>query len=153
MVNVLGGFRYYLEEYFGEILFLLGVILFFISVGALSTFGTVLSAGCFFFGVLLVFFGLFARLGVFSVKFRSLDGVSVILICCSIVLLAFSVAVLEFLTTNVGVDVFIFRYKIYYMLTFNSERPYVWVSGVCMLFGFLFLVFGLALKVYSILRY
>jgi|YelNatPaOPRAMG01_1025707.scaffolds.fasta_scaffold15699_6 hypothetical protein len=146
-------FGFYIKEHLGEILFLLGVVLLVIYFSTINTFGTVLSAASFFFGFPCVVFGVFVKLGVFSVKFRSLDGASVILICCSVVLFAFSISILEFLTTSVGFDIFAFRYKIYYVLVFDSRRPYLLVSNVSLLFALGLFLCGLLLKVYSILRY
>jgi len=148
-LDVLDFFR----DYLGKIMFLIGLMLLIAGLLWFNMFGTVLSAASFFGGILFVVFGLFVQLGVFSVNFRSLNGVALILICTSIICFAFAIAALEFLNTRlVEVEPFYFRTRLLYLIAIlESERPYLWVSGIFGLLGLASLIAGVVLKVYYIL--
>jgi len=82
-----------------------------------------------------------------------LNGVALILICTSIICFAFAIAALEFLNTRlVEVEPFYFRTRLLYLIAIlESERPYLWVSGIFGLLGLASLIAGVVLKVYYIL--
>jgi hypothetical protein len=156
MINDLLDVVYYVEEYLGKLMFLIGIILLLVGVLSFNLFGSIMSAASVFFGIVCVVFGLFFQLGVFSVKFRSLNGVSIILFCASIVCLAFSFVVLEFLSTAiVDWDIFIIGHtqRFVFAPVFYSERPYLWVSGIFMFLGLALLIIGIVLRVYNSLKF
>jgi hypothetical protein len=144
----------FVTEYLGKIMFLVGALLMAFGILNLNLFGTMMSAISLFLGTLFIVFGIFVLLGVFSVEFRSLNGISLILICASVVFLAMSFVSLQFLSTEV-VDINPYYYRmhfLYYVIYLRSERPYLWASS---LFAFLALasfIAGVVLKVYHNLR-
>jgi hypothetical protein len=129
-------------------MFLIGAILLIVGALTLNRFGSLLSAGSVFGGILLVVFGLFVQLGFLSGNLRSLGGVGTILICLSIVLGAFSIAVVEFVEiTGAQLVADIFRGVVHWGVVFYSDRPYIWLSVLCMQFGIGFFVAGVVLKI------
>jgi hypothetical protein len=155
MVNDLLDVVYYVEENLGKLMFLIGIMLLLVGVLSFNGFGSIMSAASVFFGIVCAVFGLFLQLGVFSVEFRSLNGVSIILFCVSIVCLAFSFAVLEFLsTTIVDWDIFFMGHggRFFFTPDLVSERPYLWVSGIFMLLGLALLIIGIVVRIYNSLK-
>lgn len=149
------GSSYGIEENFGEVMIVMGVLLLVIGVLFFSTVGSVYSAVSFFFGLLFVFFGFLIHLEVFSGGLRSLSGLGTTLLCFSVVLFVFSVVVAQFQNIKViGYVREVFRGAPlpFYRMLIDVERPYLWVSNLCLYFGLYFFGAGLALKVYSFFR-
>mgnify|MGYP006267259127 CR=1 FL=1 len=144
----------YISDYIGKIMFLTGTVLLVIGALAMNLYGSILSAGSLFFGILFVVFGLFTQLGFLSGKIRSLNGAGTLLICLSIVLAAFGLVVVEFVdVTSKGVVAEIFRGAVMgYRLLLSSDRPYVWLSVICIQVGIGFFLAGLALKIIHLIR-
>ena len=144
----------FVTGYSGKIMFLAGAVL--TACGALTfnLFGTIASAVSIFLGILFAVFGLFVLLGVFSARFRSLNGISIIMICTSIVCFAFSIVSLQFLSTKiVDLDPMYHRMRFLgFLVTFQWERPYLWASGIFALLGLASLITGIVLKVYYVLK-
>lgn len=143
----------FVTDYSGKIMFLVGVLFMASGVLNLNLFGTMASAVSLFLGILFVVFGLFVLLGVFSVRLRSVNGLSIILICASVVCFAFSIVSLEFLSAEI-VDVEPMYFRMHFLgfvVNLQWERPYLWVSYIFALLGLASLITGIALKVYYFL--
>jgi len=144
----------YLLEYSGNIMIFSGFSLLVAGLMLLDTYGSLLSATTFFFGIVFVCFGAFSRLGLFYLKLRSFDGLGTILVCVSVVFFALSIALLEFLAVN---GVFVVSQSIRgflqgYILITTTYRPYAWLSAYSIWACIVSLVTGLILKVYCARR-
>ena len=146
---------YFLDNY-GKIVFSVGALLLFIGLMTLNMYGSVLSAGSFFFGILLVVYGLFVQAGLLSENVFSLTGVGTILICVSIALLAFSFVVLEFVDVT---PTSLIRQILphgggftgEYRLNFVSTHPFGWLSDLSLKIGIvLFIVGGVFKTIYTL---
>jgi uncharacterized membrane protein HdeD (DUF308 family) len=144
----------FVTDYSGKIMFLAGALLMTFGVLNFNMFGTMASAISLFLGILFLVFGLFVLLGVFSVKFRSADGLGLILICASVVSFAFSFAILQFLSAEIAeIDPYYSRWRLYgFLVYFHSERPYLWASSLFALLGLALVITGVVLKIYHNLR-
>jgi len=144
----------YIRDYIGKIMFAIGAILLLVGAFTLSMTGSWLSAGSVFFGILFVVFGVFVQLGFLSGNLRSLGGVGTISICLSIILFAFSLAVIEVVNiTGIGVFPEIFRGAVLgYQIIMYSDRPYVGLSMLCMQFAIGFFVAGIVLKIIHMVK-
>jgi len=144
----------YLEEYSGNILILAGIILLAVGVLYVNIFGSIVSVFTLFFGIVCVVYGLFARIGLFYIKLRSLNGLGTVLVCVAVAFLALSIALMEFLSVK-GV----YFNPIYYRGVFLGEtesialyRPYAWLSLSSLWVSFATFVAGLLVKVICYFR-
>lgn len=145
----------YMEESFWIILFTTGIILLMVGLMLITPLGSVGSALSLFFGVIMTSFGMLIKLGLYSTKITSFDGLGTILISISIVTFALSIALLQFLTLNV-IEVVqqIFRgtplnrYKVFY----DVERPYGALSVALLKLSLIIFVSGLFIKAYNALK-
>jgi len=140
------------RDHIGKLMLLIGSVLLVAGALTLKNFGSVFSAGSLFFGILLVVFGLMAQLGLFSDNLRSWNGLGTIMMCFSIVFIAFSFAVIQFSEVN-SADVvpIIFRGAVLgWKVVFSSERPYIWLSALFFQLGLVVLVVGIAIKIFNV---
>jgi len=140
----------YIRDYLGKIMFLIGVVLLVVGVLTLNLYGSILSAGSLFCGILFTIFGLFVQLGFFSGNLRSLGGAGTILICVSIVFLAFSLVIIEFLdVSSAKIVPWIYRGAVLgYIVRMSSERPYLWLSALFMQSGLALFITGIVFKIF-----
>jgi hypothetical protein len=140
---------YYVREYLGKIMILIGVVLLVLGVLSLNLFGSIYSAGSLFFGIILLFFGFFAQLGFFWGNLRSLGGVGTILICVSVASFALSIAVAQFLEVrSIAYGPVISHGTVLGWAGFLiTDRPFTWMSDVLMQLGLTLLVIGIVLKI------
>lgn len=141
----------YLVEYSSGILFFSGVVLLVGGLLFLETFGSILSAGALFFGIIFVAWGLFLRLGLFYLKLRSLDGLGTILVSLSVVFLALSVTVMTFMTVQSMVPVSVYLRGIllgYYAIMYTT-RPYAWLASISLWAFIISFVTGVIVKIFS----
>jgi len=131
-------------------MFLIGVVLLIVGVLELNLYGSILSAGSLFFGILFIVFGLFVQLGFFSGNLRSLGGAGTILICFSIIFLAFSVVMFEFLEVSLAgiVPLISHGFVSGYIVKMSSERPYLWLSAILMQSGLVLFITGIVFKIF-----
>ena len=156
MVGSQRGFSVFVLDNMGKLVFVLGAALFFVGLLASTQFGTVLSAATLFSGILLLVFGLFSMLGLFSTRFRSLTGVSMLLICVAITLFAFAIVALQFLQiVSVTVaPVYDHGHRLpFSQVILETSRSFVWLSDLCGKAGLVFLVLGLGFRVASAYRH
>lgn len=146
-------FKDYVQEHSGRILFLVGIILLVTGVFSFRTLGGELSATSLFLGIVLCTFGIFVRLGFFSVKFRSWSGLGTISMCLAVTFLAFSISIFQFLNVESSGYMPVGEHGEllpFYRAFLHSERSYLWLSNVLVRLGFVFLVIGAAVKMYSL---
>jgi len=148
-------FYLYIRDYIGKIMVLTGVVLLITGVLAINSFGSVFSAGSLFLGILFAVFGFFVQVGFFSGNLRSLNGAATILICISIVFLAFSLVIIEFLEARlVGYVQMIFHGAPlpFSKAVISTNRPFLWLSSLSLQVGFVFFIAGIALKAFHVLK-
>jgi len=143
-----------IEDNIGKIMFVAGAFLLIVGVLTLSMLGSVLSAGSLFLGMLFTVFGLFVQLGFLSENLRTLGGAGTVLICLSIVFVAFSFAVFEFLDVVKTYTVAeIFKgFIVGWKLMIITEPSYAWLSSFSMQVGIVSFVLGVLFKVVHSLR-
>jgi hypothetical protein len=151
MAEVLKG---WLAEYLPGIMVFLGIVLFVVGLLFMQVSSSPVSVIGFFFGIVLIAFGILARVGFFSTNLRSLNGLGTVLICISVVFFSLSFSVLQFQEVSGYVQIPVMDHGVIigYMSQPNYYRPYTWLSltsiGIClsMLFA------GLIAKVLSTRR-
>lgn len=144
----------YLEEYLGGILFLVGIILLLIGLLYLKATGSLLSAICFFLGITFTAFGILIKVGFFSVKLRSLDGLGTMLVCSALLFFALSIALIQFLEIQVaGFTQEVFRGVPlpYFRVHLVSERPYANIVGILIRLSVIQFLSGIVIKIYCAL--
>jgi len=150
-------FREYASNNLGKLIFVCGAFSLAIGVFSSSMFGTVLSAVTLFLGILMVIFGLFLQLGLFSDSVRSFSGVGMLLVCVAIVLLAFALVALEFLDVVRAMYMPIIPHgggvPVEGKVLLITDRPYVWISELCLRIGLGSLVLGIGLKIAGLFRH
>jgi len=142
-------------ENLGKTMILVGLTLLIVGLLLLNSFGSVLSAGSLFFGVLFLVYGFFVQVGFFSGNLRSLNGLGTVFVCISVAFFAFSVVVIQFLDiTVIGYvqEIFHGARLPFFRPLISSQRPYMWLSGLCINLSLVFFVAGLVLKVYHFLK-
>jgi hypothetical protein len=144
----------YLHEYSGNIMIFSGILLLVVGLLYVDTWGSPVSVVAFFFGIVLFTFGLFARVGLFSLKLLSLNGLGTILICVSVAFLALCFAVTEFQAVASVVTVYQMGPggKVIPYQEVITYRPYVWLSFNLIEVGLPLLFAGLIAKAYSARR-
>jgi hypothetical protein len=146
---------YQIRENFGKFMIVIGVLMIIVGVSFFSTTGSVISAASLFFGFLLFIFGFFFLLGVFSGGFRSIDGLGMLFVCFSIVLIVFGLVIMQFQEINVVgyvQEVFKGGRLPFYRLIIATDRPYLWLSDVCLHVGLCLFLIGLAFKAFSFFK-
>lgn len=141
----------YLVEYSSSILFFSGALLLIGGVLFLETFGSIISAGSLFFGIVFIAWGLFLRLGFFYTKLRSLDGLGTILVSVSVVFLALSIAVMTFLTVKntIPVAIYLRGLLLGYYTIMNTYRPYAWLAQISLWAFIISFLAGVIVKIFS----
>jgi hypothetical protein len=144
----------YLKEYSGNIMIFSGVLLLVVGLMFVETFGSLVSVVAFFFGIIFVAFGFFARLGLFYLKLSSLNGLGTILICVSVVFFALSFAVIQYQAVKsvVTIPQYLHGVIIGYITSINTYRPYAWLSFTSIGVGLPIFLAGLAVKAYCARR-
>jgi hypothetical protein len=144
----------YLQEYSGNIMIFSGVLLLVVGLMFVETFGSLVSVFAFFFGIIFLAFGFFARLGLFYSMLSSLNRLGTILICVSVVLLALSFAVIQYQAVKSVVYIPQYFHGVIegYTTQINAYRPYAWLSLASAEVGLPILCAGLIAKAISARR-
>ena len=145
----------YLQEYSGGIMVFSGVVLLVVGLMSEETFGSQVSVISFFFGIIFVAFGFFARIGLFSSKLSSLNGLGTILICISVVFFSLSFSVFEFQAIAGYVNIPQFSRNGKFIGNAVEPiiyRPYAWLSLTSIGIGLSLFFAGLIAKAYSARR-
>jgi len=147
MLNVLAPIR----EHLDMILFLSGFILLVVGLLCKTALGSWFSASSLFFGMVFLTFGMFLKLGIFSVKFRSAAGVGTILICASIICIAISIALFQFVNIDVLRYVRFRTYDYYRVTCVLWEHSYSWLCNLLAQSSLVLFIGGVAAKIFSII--
>jgi hypothetical protein len=138
----------------GKIVFTIGVVLVIAGVLTLNLYGSLLSAGSLFLGIVLVVFGLFTQMGFFSGSLRSLSGAGTILISISIIIIAYALVITEFMNVYLAgfVPVASHGSILAWRAVILSDRPYLSLSLLLAESGLAVLVSGIVLKIVHVIR-
>ena len=130
---------------------ILGVIF---GIFMLDTFGTLASATGVFIGVLLIAYGFFIQIGLFSVKWRSINGVGTVLLCISVGFFALAIVALQFQVVSAEAvrEVAHGFLMPFTRLKLTANRPFVYLFALGSQIGLILFVTSIALKIFSHLR-
>jgi hypothetical protein len=144
--------RVSLRENFGKISIAIGILLVIFGVSTSSMVGSVASAGGLFSGIVLVAYGFFAQVGLFSIEWRSTNGVATMMLCVSVVFFAMAVMSLLFQEVTANIVIEVFRGGVFPSLRLVFTRPFLYLFALGSELGVIFFVISVILKVYSLFR-
>jgi len=135
-----------IRQCFDMTLFLSGVILLIIGLLLKKDLGSWISTGTLFLGMVFSTFGIFLKLGIFSVKLRSLAGVGTILICASVVCFALSIVLFQFAELTI-VGYHPVRGSNDYVITcIHLEHSYLWLCNLLAQASLWFIIGGVTAR-------
>lgn len=154
-------FRFYIIENAAKIMIATGIVFLLLGVLTLTTFFSFIPMFSLFLGVLLLVLGVFAHIGLFSVEWRSPNGLAMILLCVSVAFFVLAVVSIQFQEVS-GTQVGQVRFDGYGnfptglihtdWLTINTERPFLSVFIIGTQVGVTFFIASSAVRAYSYLR-
>lgn len=145
----------FLKDNLADVMIGVGIPFVVFGVFMLSTIGSVASAVGLFCGSLLIVYGLMIRVGLFSVKWRSMNGVGTILLCISFGLFALAVVSVQFQDISFAGAVreaFEGSFTSYSRLLVHTNRPFLYLFVAGFQLGLVFFVLSIIAKVYALLR-
>ena len=145
------GIEDFILEHKGKLMILASLPFFLVGMLWLNSLGTMFSAAGFFVGILLVAYGFLDVLGFFSVKWRSIAGLGVVLIAAAIAFLALSLGSIEFHTLVLtGYRPVIFKGAIIsYEPVMRSYPTFLWLTEITVKLALLLFAVGITLRVYA----
>jgi uncharacterized membrane protein HdeD (DUF308 family) len=139
-----------IEDHLDKILILPGLILLVVGLLCKTALGSWISASSLFFGIVFFTFGIFLKLGIFSAKAHSAAGVGTILICASIICIAISIALFQFVYIDVLRYVPYRTYHIYRVTCVLWVHPYSWLCNLLAQSSLVLFIGGVTAKIFSI---
>jgi uncharacterized membrane protein HdeD (DUF308 family) len=133
----------------GKIMIGVGILAVIFGIFMLDSFGTFASVSSLFIGVLLIVYGFFLQVGLFSVKWRSMNGIGTVLLCISVGFFALAIVALQFQIVHAESAVEVFRGLVIPFMRLSGTRPFVYLFALCLQIGLGVLAAGIALKIYS----
>ncbi len=144
--------RVSLRENFGKISIAIGILLVVFGVSTSSMVGSVASAVGLFSGIVLIAYGFFAQVGLFSIEWRSTNGVATMMLCVSVVFFAIAIMSLLFQDVTANIVIEVFRGGVFPSLRLVFTRPFLYLFALGSELGLIFFVISVILKVYSLFR-
>ncbi len=147
--------RSHLRDNGGIVVFVLGLIFLMMAVFSFSMLGSIVTAVTVFFGILMVFLGLPLQLGMFSAGLRSLSGLGMLFVSISVALFALSVAAWQFMEVS-SVTIVPYLWEAFvrgHIIYIYYERPYLFISYLCLESGLGLFIIGVGMKIASLLRH
>ena len=141
-----------LKDNFGKVSIAIGILLVVFGISMSSTLGTVASAIGLFSGFVLITYGFFAQVGLFSVEWRSINGAATMMLCVSVVFFAIALMSLLFQDVSSSLVLEVFRGTVTQSLRLVFSRPFLYLFVLGSQVGLIFFVVSLILKVYSLFR-
>jgi hypothetical protein len=145
--------RVSLRENFGKISIAIGILLVVFGISMSSMVGSVASAGGLFSGIVLVAYGFFAQVGLFSIEWRSTNGVATMTLCVSVAFFAIAITSLLFQEVTANIVIEVFRGGVFPSLRLVFTRPFLYLFALGSELGVIFFVISVILKVYSLFRH
>ena len=152
---------YSIRENAAKIMIALGIVFLVLGVLTLTTLFTVIPMFSLFLGFLLLALGFFAHVGLFSVEWRSPNGLAMILLCVSVAFFALAVASIQFQEIS-SVRVAHQRFDVVGnfpagrtfedWLIVNTDRPFMSLFVLATQVGLASFLVSLAVKAYSRMR-
>jgi len=142
---------YFIKDNLYMILFLLGIALLVFGMLYKTSIGSWFSVVSLFFGIILSTFSMFLKLGMFSLKLRSVAGLGTILICASVISIALAITLFQFY------DMTILRYiqvrgTRYYRATCIAWNPtYLWLCSLLAYTSLVLMISGLMTIFFSLM--
>ena len=141
-----------LKENFGKVSIAIGILCVVFGVAMSSTLGTFASAIGLFFGFVLIAYGFFAQIGLFSVEWRSINGAATMTLCLSVVFFAIALVSLLFQEVSANIMREFFRGGVFESVHLVFTRPFLYLFALGSQLGLIFFVISVILKVYSLFR-
>lgn len=138
----------------GKIMIGAGILGVIFGIFMLDTLGTLASAAGMFIGVLLIAYGFFIQIGLFSMKWRSINGLGTVLLCVSVGFFALGIVALQFQIVSAEAvreisHGFLMPFT---RLRLTSTRPFVYLFALGSQLGLILFVTSIALKIFSHFR-
>jgi len=144
--------RVSLKDNFGKVSIAIGILLVVFGVFMSNMLGTVASAIGLFSGFVLIVYGFFAQVGLFSVEWRSTNGAATMTLCVSVVFFGIAIVSLLFQEASWSIVTEFFRGNVSQSLRLVFARPFLYLFVLGSQLGLIFLVISVFLKVYSLFR-
>lgn len=153
----------FLKDNLGKVLIALGIVFFLSGILLLSTFyfglsalGVAVPTVPMFLGVVFIVYGFFVQVGLFSGRWRSIDGLGTILLCISVAFFALAIAAIQ-VQLVMGFEMQDVPSRgggrsSFSMLFPYSTRPFLSLFGLGLEWGVAFFVAGMIIKAFSFLR-
>ena len=153
----------FLKDNLGKVLITLGIVFFLSGILLISTFYFELSAPSvavptvpMFLGITFIAYGFFVQVGLFSGRWRSINGLGTILLCISVAFFALAITAIQVqLVTGFEVEDAPSRgggRSPFSMVFPYSTRPFLSLFGLGLEWGVGFFVAGTIFKAFSYLR-
>jgi hypothetical protein len=139
----------FVRENLGKIMIGFGILAVILGILLLDSFGTFGSASSLFIGVLLIIYGFFLQVGLFSVTWRSIDGAGTVLLCVSVCFFALAVVGLQFQIVQAQPAVEVFRGMLIPFIRLSGTRPFVYLFSLGLQIGLVVLAAGIILRLYG----
>src|SRR3990170_873793 len=139
-----------LKDNFGKVSIAIGILLVVFGLSMSSTLGTVASAIGLFSGFVLITYGFFAQVGLFSVEWRSINGAATMTLCLSVVFFAIALVSLLFQEVSANMVREFFRGGVFESVHLVFTRPFLYLFALGSQLGLIFFVISVILKVYSL---
>ena len=136
----------------GKIMIGVGILAVVFGIFTLDSFGTLASASTLFFGVLLIVYGFFVHVGLFSIEWRSMNGVATVSLCVSVGFFALAIVALQFQIVHAEPAVEVFRGALIPFIRLTGTRPFVYLFALCSQIGLVVLAISIALRIFSHFR-
>jgi hypothetical protein len=151
-------FADYLKDNLGKVLIAVGLILVILGVLTLAALSAVVPdvtllvpAVSLFLGIVFVVYGFFVQVGLFSVRWTSVNGVGTILLCISVGFFALAIVAIQFQLIT-GFEVFGTPNNAFLILIPYSIRPFLFLFAIGLQLGVVFFVASVILKAFSFWR-
>jgi len=153
----------FIRDNLGKVMIVVGMLLFLLGVSMLATFYFVLPEIAFvplisgFLGILFIVYGFFVQVGMFSAHWRSIDGVGTVMLCISVGFFALAISAVQVqLVTGFDVRGMPSRgggespFAVFLPI---SVRPFLFLFGMGLQWGIVFLAASFILKALGYFRH
>ena len=151
----------FLRENAAKTLIATGFALSIVGILTLTTFFNIITLVSLPVGFTLLVFGFFAKIGLFSIEWRSINGVAAILLCVAVAFFAIAVSSIQFQeVTEIQVAPVRFDGSTNYptgliheqSFILATDRPFSWLFSIAVQLGLASFLISVAAKAYSFLR-
>jgi hypothetical protein len=139
----------FVRENLGKFMIGFGILAVILGILLLDAFGTLGSASSMFTGILLIVYGFFLQVGLFSVTWRSINGVGTVLLCVSVCFFSLAVVGLQFQIVQAQPAAEVFRGMVVPFLRLTGTRPFVYLFALGLQIGLAILAAGIVLRLYA----